>query len=175
MRISDSLPSQPSLEETIRIVTSLHGEQVDWNGEPYWKHPLNVMRRMADDEVLEIKQIALLHDVLEDTKTTSDDLRMLGFTDYTVRGVELVSRNLWPPGITYLVGITDVIVASGHIGAMKTKLCDNTENSDPSRIADYTPENQAKFWSMRSRYLRSIDILREGIATLKSHGRAPNP
>ncbi len=63
------------LQKAIALATNAHKEQIRFNGEPYILHPIRVMLKM---ESAEIMAIAVLHDVIEDTKTTFNDVIDIG-------------------------------------------------------------------------------------------------
>ena len=170
------MESEAEIARTIALIQVLHDGQFDWTGAPYWQHPRDVMNLLPAGSQLERKLTALLHDVIEDckikiaellgvppvsvtTEVAAQYLRDNGYCAYVVRGVTLLTRD---KGISYLDEIRK-IVASGHLDAMWVKLCDNTHNSDPERIAKLTPEVKAKHSSMRRRYARSKTLLRRGI------------
>jgi (p)ppGpp synthase/HD superfamily hydrolase len=58
-------------EKALAIATEAHNGQTRWNGSPYITHPIRVAARLP----VEDSAIAVLHDVLEDTKVTESDLR----------------------------------------------------------------------------------------------------
>ena len=69
-----------------------HSGQLRQSGEPYIIHPLHVAITLADLEMdLETIEAGLLHDVLEDTKVTSEEIRGL-FGDDVVALVEGVTK-----------------------------------------------------------------------------------
>lgn len=77
------------LEAAIALAAKAHAGQLDKAGEPYILHPIRVMMRLADDTA---RIVAVLHDVVEDTKVTLDDLRREGFSEEIVLAVEKLSR-----------------------------------------------------------------------------------
>lgn len=62
---------QELLEKSIMFATEKHIGQVDKSGQPYILHPLRVMENCPN---METKIVAVMHDVLEDTETTKEDL-----------------------------------------------------------------------------------------------------
>lgn len=62
---------QELLEKSIIFATEKHMRQVDKSDQPYILHPLRVMENCPN---IETKIVAVLHDVLEDTDTTKEDL-----------------------------------------------------------------------------------------------------
>ena len=78
------------LEKAIDIALKVHSGQTDKYGQPYILHPLHVMMQM-DSEVERVT--AVLHDVVEDSHTTLDDLRNEGFPDAVVTAVGLLTHD----------------------------------------------------------------------------------
>lgn len=151
-----------TIEETIAFIQKAHDGQTDYAGKPYWQHPVAVMQRLPESASDETRLIALLHDVLEDTDRTEDDLRTEGYSEWVITGVKLLTRT--PDKGSYMDGIR-AIVASGHLGAMQVKLADNEENSDPSRIASIADSAKREQMTQmaENRYRRSMVKLRNGL------------
>lgn len=146
---------QPSLEETISFIQAAHAGQTDKSGKPYWQHLVSVMRRLGENATENEKRVALLHDVIEDTPYGAADLRRLGYADDVVTAVEMLSR---PQGVGYLDWIRS-IAASGNRVAIRVKIADNEDNSDPQRIAALPPDQR----SIAERYHHSLRILRAAL------------
>jgi (p)ppGpp synthase/HD superfamily hydrolase len=150
----------PTVAETIEFMKLAHGSQVDKAGEPFWLHPYSVMTRLGPDASSEARLVALLHDVIEDTDTTADELRARGYPREVVEAVELVTRPPADPrtagmlaSVTYLDWIRSIAV-SGNALAIAVKIADCEDNANPDRKL---PE-AAKY--LRRRYVRALRILR---------------
>ncbi len=115
-----------SLERAIRIARSAHAGQVDKSGADYIGHPLRVMDAVdGTDE----KIVAALHDVVEDTPWTIDDLRAEGFTDGVLEAVEAISKR---EGET----LADSMARVDAVPLARTvKFADLADNSNPERLA----------------------------------------
>lgn len=80
------------LRKAFEFAAERHRHQVRKSGEPYMVHPLHVATILADMQMdLVCLQTGLLHDVLEDTKTTIDELKRL-FGDEVARCVDGVTK-----------------------------------------------------------------------------------
>ncbi len=123
----------PSIEDTISFIKKAHAGQVDKNGEAYFHHPIAVMNRLPADVDDEVRLAALLHDVIEDTPYTRQDLADLGYSERTLTAVELVT--LQPDDKRSYPEKIDAIIASGNRDAIRVKFADMSENSDPERLA----------------------------------------
>ena len=79
------------LEIAIQIAAAAHAGQKQKNGQPYILHPLRVMMRVhTEDE----KIVAILHDVLEDTPWTAEQLQQRGFPLHILRALEESNWNV---------------------------------------------------------------------------------
>ena len=63
-------------KKALKLCFEAHKEQIDKSGMPYVFHPFHLAEQMQDEETT---IVALLHDVIEDTDYTLDDLRKMGF------------------------------------------------------------------------------------------------
>lgn len=77
------------LEKAIQIAVKAHTGQVDKAGQPYIMHPLRVM---FDCETETEMICAVLHDVVEDSDITLEDLRNEGFSDEVVEVIDRLSK-----------------------------------------------------------------------------------
>jgi (p)ppGpp synthase/HD superfamily hydrolase len=78
-----------ALEDAILFATRAHSGQAGRDGRPYILHPLRMMARFNS----ELEQVvALLHDVVEKTDTTLDDLRRAGFMPEVVDAVDALTQ-----------------------------------------------------------------------------------
>src|SRR5271166_4536534 len=70
-----------TLDRAIAFAVLKHSGQKDKGGNSYIRHPLRVMEKMdSEDEMI----VAILHDVVEDTPTTLNDLKELGCTEMQI-------------------------------------------------------------------------------------------
>ena len=147
-----------TLKETLDFMCGAHDGQTDKGGNPYWMHPVAVMNRLGPNASDTERMVALLHDVIEDTKYTEQDLIDMGWSTDVVNAVRLLSRPDGDNRPTYMEWIRS-IAASGNRMAIKVKIADNEENSDPKRIAQLPPEGR----DIVKRYERSLKILRAAL------------
>lgn len=145
----------PSINETIAFIRRAHANQVDKGGSPYWLHPVSVMKRLPADATDDERRVALLHDVIEDTETTASDLLAMGYSKAVVDAVVLLSRPEGDSRPTYMEWVCS-LAASGNKMAIRAKIADNEDNSDPMRIANLPPNER----DIVRRYERSLKILR---------------
>ena len=143
-----------SLEFATAIAESAHEGQVDKNDVPYIFHPLGVMDMVQGEDA---KTVALLHDVLEDSDLTPNDLRELGCPDHVLVAVELVTHGL-DYDDTHEGYFRDIqrIADSKNQLAIDVKFADITHNSDQTRISNPT-DRDFKRWG---KYVIARDMLK---------------
>lgn len=108
------------------IAEKAHQGQLDKIGRPYIDHPRRVAARLDTPDA---KAAALLHDVIEDSDLTADDLRAEGIPPGVVHAVVLLTRRADVPDAEYYRRIL------GDELALTVKLADLADNSDPRRLA----------------------------------------
>lgn len=123
-------------ELALKIATEAHKGQVDKAGVPYINHPLTVAS-LVDTE--EEKIVALLHDTIEDTSITEQDLLNYGFSNKIVEAVKLLTHNKNVPYMDYVAKIKDNELAR------KVKIADLTHNSDLSRLKEITEKDKKRY------------------------------
>jgi (p)ppGpp synthase/HD superfamily hydrolase len=79
----------PSLEHAISIAASAHAGYRTENDDPYILHPLRVMLGLNDEDE---RIVGVLHDVVEKTGWTLENLRHEGFPDQIIEAVDAVTR-----------------------------------------------------------------------------------
>ena len=126
-----------NIEDAIAIAVAAHIGQKDKGGKPYILHCLAVMNRVnqADDELM---QIAVLHDVDEDTEYKCDDLFAMGFSNRVVSAVAVLSKRKGEVYTEYL----DRIARSPD--AIRVKLADLEHNMDLSRLKRVTLADETR-------------------------------
>lgn len=129
------LPKAASpLEEAIRIAVEAHAGQVDKGGEPYILHPLRLMHQMETDSA---RIVAVLHDVIEDSTFTVDDLINRGIdpSDATLVDVFLTHRK----GQDYGEYIDQLAAMTPRSIPKLVKIADLRDNLRVERLATLQP------------------------------------
>ena len=140
-----------SVNDAIEFLKLAHKDQVDKSGKPYWEHPVRVMKRLPKEATYDVTIAALLHDILEDTDYTEDDLKEMGISPNAINMIKLVSRD---KNKTYSEFIKS-IASSKNKGAIMIKIADNEDNLDPSRILP------KEYGGLKDRYRKSLEILKK--------------
>ena len=133
----------------MQLCFDAHQGQTDKSGLPYVFHPMHVAEQMQD-EITTI--VALLHDVVEDTTYTLEDLRERGFPEEVVEVVYLLTKQKGLPEQEYYERIKKNPVAK------TVKLADLRHNSDFTRLNIINDDALAKYGS----YKEKTRFLEEG-------------
>lgn len=112
-------------KKALRISFEAHKNQTDKSGMPYVYHPFHLAEQM-DDELSTC--VALLHDVVEDTDITLDELRSRGFPNEVTEALSLMTHSDDVPYLDYVRAMKDNPIAR------KVKLADLAHNSDLTRL-----------------------------------------
>ena len=148
-------------DQTMALIMIAHKGQVDKGGVNYWHHPVAVRDLLPEEATKEAQHAALLHDVLEDTPITLQDLRDAGYSEAIIDIVKLVSRT--PEDGTYKEWIAK-LANSGNRSAILVKIADITHNSDPNRLVNLSPEDRKNTESMiAKRYSWALKVLNEAL------------
>ncbi|MFT3786148.1 MAG: HD domain-containing protein [Tepidisphaeraceae bacterium] len=144
----------PTLQRAIEIAVAAHREDSDKQGGPYILHPMRVMLCVqcppgTNDEA---RIVAMLHDVVEDTDTTLDDIRAEGFSEAVVHALSLVTHDKGSSYADY------VVRAKQNPIARAVKLADLHDNSRLDRCLLRAPTSD-KDMKRLHRYVLSYKFL----------------
>ena len=127
-----------TLDRAIAIAAEAHTDQKDKAGISYILHPIRLMIQMDSEEAM---IAAVLHDVVEDSVWTLDDLRREGFSDEVLNAVDCLTHREGE-GEDYW----DYIKRAGNDPiAIKVKLADLLDNLNPNRLDKVTEEDEKRF------------------------------
>ena len=139
-----------TLEIALKIAATHHAGQVDKAGQPYILHPIRVMLSVKNGDE---RIAAILHDTVEDTSVTFDDLASAGFSSAVIDAVRALTKTDGESRIeAALRAVQDPI-------ARQVKLADVSDNMDLSRIPSPTEEDFARI----EEYKRVREILLAGV------------
>ncbi len=133
-------------KKAMKLCFDAHKDQVDKSGLPYVFHPFHLAEQMTDEETT---ITALLHDVVEDTAYTLDDLRGIGFPESVMTAIGLMTHDDGTPYLEYVARLKDNRIAR------TVKLADLRHNSDMSRL-DVVDE---KALTRAEKYKKAIALL----------------
>ena len=135
-------------KKALKFCFEAHKNQTDKSGLPYVFHPFHLAGQMETEETV---IVALLHDVVEDTEYTFDDIRKLGFSEDIIKALMLLTHD---PALDYLEYVAAI---KKNPIAKAVKLADLRHNSDLSRLDGITEKDIAR----REKYLAAIKLLEE--------------
>lgn len=136
----------PITKKALQLCFEAHKEQVDKSGIPYVFHPFYLAEQMEDENTT---VVALLHDVVEDTDYTLEDLREIGFPQEVIDALALLTHD---PEVPYMEYVSEI--AKNPV-AKAVKIADLKHNSDLSRL-DAVDE---KILKRREKYLQALALL----------------
>lgn len=137
----------PLVYKAMHIAYNAHHGQLDKSGAPYIFHPIHLAEQMDDEFSC---CAALLHDVVEDTDVTLDDLRK-DFPEEIVEAVRLLTHLDGVPDEEYLLAIRENPIAR------KVKLADNAHNGNQSRCCcGNVSEEKLEKWRIKYAKARAI-------------------
>ena len=148
----------PMTKAALRLCFDAHKDQVDKSGLPYVFHPFHLAEQMrTEDEVC----VALLHDVIEDTDYTIDDIRSAGMPKPVIDALLLLTHDSAVPYMDYVASLADNELARA------VKMADLRHNSDASRLDVPTERDMKRI----AKYKAAYDLLLEREAGAERQAR----
>ncbi|MDP7025242.1 MAG: HD domain-containing protein [Kiritimatiellia bacterium] len=139
-----------TLDKAIKIATEAHAGDEDKIGVPYIEHPMRVMAKVdSEDE----KTAAVLHDVVEDTDWTIEKLREEGFSETVLEAVACLTKPKDKDEYAYAGYLRKI---RENPIALKVKLADISDNTDPERTRKLKPEDREK---LAAKYEKALKML----------------
>lgn len=136
--------------KAMKIAYAAHHGQVDYNGIPYIFHPIHLAEAMEDEISC---CAALLHDVVEDTEVTMEELAK----EFPPEVIEVLKLLTHEEGTDYFDYVRSI---KGNPVAVKIKLADLAHNSDQSRcVGSGLTEEKLVYW--KQKYAKATEILAE--------------
>lgn len=133
----------------MKLCFAAHKDQVDKTGIPYVFHPIHLAEQMKNEPTT---VCALLHDVVEDTDYTFDDLRAMGYPERILSALRLLTHEKSVPYMEYVAKIAQDPIAKA------VKIADLMHNSDLTRL-DHVDE---KALARKEKYAAALKMLTEG-------------
>ena len=151
----------PQIEKAQKIAYHAHHGQTDKSGVPYIYHPAYLAAQMdTEDEIV----TALLHDVVEDTPVTLNDLEREGFPQTVLSALRTLTRDK----DKHYENVSEKTLYDFYIDriadnplAAKVKFADLMHNNNPSRNANLPHEDAARY---KAKYDRALQRLEQHVA-----------
>jgi (p)ppGpp synthase/HD superfamily hydrolase len=134
------------IEVAIVLATEAHAGQTDKVNEPYILHPIRVMLAVSSERA---KIVAMLHDVIEDSHYTAEDLRKQ-FDDEIVDAVVAISKVKGESYEEYLHRV------KANSLAREVKIADVRDNASPIRLYKLEPETVKR---LTTKYMKALKFL----------------
>ena len=126
----------PLTKKAMRICFEKHKNQMDKCGVPYAFHPLHVAESMVDEETT---IAALLHDVVEDTDTTFEELEEYGFPSEVIEALKLLTHDNDVPYLEYVKNTKQNRIARA------VKIADAINSIEGAPVSTYAKELSEKW------------------------------
>lgn len=138
------------LDQAIAIAATAFEGKFDKGGFPYILHCLHVMHKVGPHDQ-ELMTIAVLHDLIEDTRWRFQDLRDVGFSDRVIDALICLTHKEDEPYEDYIERI------SMNKDAVKVKIEDLIHNSSTTRMKGL----RKKDFKRLEKYLRAYEYLKD--------------
>lgn len=132
------------LAKAIQIAVNAHKGQMDRAGKPYIQHPLRLMNNVHTTEE---KIVAILHDVIEDTDITADNLKEAGIPEALVTEIQTLTHD---PAVEYDSYVEKI---AQHKIARKVKMADLKDNMDITRLNIITDKDIERLKKYHRNYM----------------------
>lgn len=146
------------LETAIRLAAKVHRGQVDRFGKPYVLHVMRVMMRGHD---LEEQILGALHDVLERSDLTVEDIGKKGFSPRVIKALQHITRD---PQETYEQYIDRVVLDNL---AIRVKLHDLADKMDMLHVEQLDPADLKRYNKQLAAYHRMKRLVEEAKANMQ--------
>ena len=137
-----------TLENAITLAVQQHAGQVDKGGQPYILHPLRVMLQLQQPDQ---QIVAVLHDILEDTHTTAQDLQNLGFQTHIIQAIQALTK------LPHETRVQAAMRTAQNPLACAVKIADVQDNMNLTRIPNPTARDLARL----EEYRQVLEILQK--------------
>lgn len=138
----------PMTKKAMKLCFEAHKNQVDKSGMPYVFHLFHLAEQMADEDTT---VVALLHDIIEDTDYTLNDLKNMGFSNTVCEALSYLTHDDSVPYMEYVRKIKQCRLAA------TVKIADLKHNNDLTRLDCVKEKDLLRV----EKYKEAIKILEE--------------
>lgn len=143
-----------SFGKAMFIAAREHMNVRDKGGHAYILHPMRIaMRLRTTDE--ELMSVAILHDVIEDSKLTFEDLKEEGFSERVISALRLLTHQ---KGVSYDDYINNM---RGNLDALRIKREDLRDNTDITRLRGLTDKDFERMKKYQRNFVLVESYLKE--------------
>lgn len=152
-----------TLEDAIILASRSHAGQTDKLGEPYILHPIRVMSKLSDQAA---RIVAVLHDVIEDTAVSIDEIRKAGASQEIIDALLILTKDEEKDYTQYLRDV------NGNPLARRVKLADIEDNEDPERLNKLPKETRKRLEKKYSKAREELSLPYErGLSAVLYNGK----
>ena len=137
-----------TLENAITLAVQKHAGQLDKGDQSYILHPLRVMLQLQQPDQ---QIVAVLHDILEDTHTTTQDLQNLGFQTHIIQAIQALTK------LPQETRVQAAMRTAQNPLACAVKIADVQDNMNLTRIPNPTARDLARL----EEYRQVLEILQK--------------
>jgi len=139
------------LERAIALAVEKHSGVEDKADQPYILHPLRVMFSLSS---VDERIVGVLHDVVEDSDTSFEDLKKMGFSPAVIDALDAVTKRPNEEGSDE--GYQAFVERAGaNPIARQVKMADLLDNLDVTRLDEISEKDSRRI----SKYLRALRCL----------------
>lgn len=142
------MPRTFTLDDAIQVARRAHEGQLDKSGRPYIAHPLRVMGHLKDEHH---RMTAVLHDVVEDTDVTLEDLTAAGCPAEVLAAVAAISKHPGESQTDYLARV------KANPMALVVKRADIADNMSEDRMGRLDQATQQRLLAKYEAALRQLN------------------
>ena len=146
---ANEMDNELAIELAIELALNFHRGQRDADGDPYILHLMRVMLKCHSTSA---KQAGLLHDILEDTSATEDDLIQAGICPNVTQSVKRLTRFAHIDYADYILALAEDPIAK------EVKIADLEDNYAIGRVK-YRSEHRLEDARRLERYILSHRFL----------------
>lgn len=139
------------MAQAVELAREIYEDRTDESGAPHVDHLTRVSGLLREQGAkTETVTVAWLHDLVEDTDLTLDELREMGFSSPVVDAVNLLTRREGQPADDHLTQLRDDEVARA------VKHADLTDHLSDEWLSGFAASEREQ---VRERYRRELDLL----------------
>jgi (p)ppGpp synthase/HD superfamily hydrolase len=139
----------PMTKKAIKLLFEKQKEQQDKAGLPYVFHPFHVAEQMEEEVTV---TVALLHDLIEDTEVTFQNLSEMGFSQEVIGALEALTKGKKEDYCSYIKRLSENSIAR------KVKIKDLEHNMDLTRLSTVTEKDLKRVEKYKKSYQYLIEI-----------------
>jgi len=143
-----------TLDKAIMIASEAHAGQLDKSGQRYILHPMRLMQKFVREEE---RIVAVLHDVVEDSNVSLNDLKTYGFAKSIIDAIDCLSKRNNESYDGFIARI------SSNYLAKKIKIEDLKDNLDLTRLTSITDSDLVRIKKYHKALINFLELANSNI------------